>query len=174
MKKNNFLSKLNKEKKLELVDSSQEICESYLQKADNCFSSAKLLFNNELYENSVTMSYYSMYNSVIALLFKTGVKCENHAGLILLLKLLFDKKDLFNLISDAKKERIDKQYYVAELDLTKESTEETLRNAEIFLVKIKLIIKELSNEEIGKLRVNFEVLIGKRKPAPSKPSKSKK
>lgn len=174
MKKNNFLSELNKEKRLELVYPSQEICESYLEKADNCFSSAKLLFNNELYETSVTMSYYNMYNSLIALLFKTGIKCENHAGSILLLKLLFDKIDLFKLISDAKKERIDKQYYVTELDLMEESSEETLTNAENFLVKINLIIKQLSNEETDKFREDFEVMIGKRKPVPSKSSESKK
>jgi len=44
MKKQNFLNKLRKEGKLELVESSDEMRLSYLQKAENCFKSAKILF----------------------------------------------------------------------------------------------------------------------------------
>jgi hypothetical protein len=43
-----------------------------------------------------------MYNSLTALLFRVGIKCENHAGSILLLKKLFKRIDLFNAISFAK------------------------------------------------------------------------
>ena len=101
---NRFLNKLKKEKKLELVESSEDICNSCADKSTNCLKSAKLLLQNNLYENSVRMSYYAMYNQLTALLFRTGIKCENHAGSILLLKLLFNKEELFKLISDAKKE----------------------------------------------------------------------
>jgi uncharacterized protein (UPF0332 family) len=45
-----------------------------------------------------------MYNSLTALLFRVGIKCENHAGSILLLKKLFKRIDLFNAISFAKEE----------------------------------------------------------------------
>ena len=92
MKKPSFLSKLKKERKLELAEPSEEICKSYIQKADNCLKSAKLLLEHDLYENSVSMSYYTMYNSLIALLFKIGIKCENHAGSIILFKNLFGRK----------------------------------------------------------------------------------
>lgn len=109
--RNNFLSKLKKEEKLELVEPSEEICESYSEKSVNCLKSAKLLLQNNLYENSIGMSYYAMYNLLVALLFRVGIKCQNHSGSILLLKLLFGENDLFKLIYDAKKERIDKQYY---------------------------------------------------------------
>ena len=100
------MNKLKEESKLELVEPSEEICTSYLEKAENCLKSAKLLLQNSLYENSISMSYYVMYNSLTALLFKTGVKCENHAASILLLKKLFDRADLFKAISFAKEERI--------------------------------------------------------------------
>ncbi len=89
MKKSNFLSKLKREGKLELIKPSEEICSAYLEKADNCLKSARILLKNELYENSVSMSYYVMYNSLTALLYKTGIKCENHAGSIILFKKLF-------------------------------------------------------------------------------------
>lgn len=162
MKRNNFLNKLKIEGKLELVEPNEEVSGSYLQKSDNCLSSAKLLLDNNLYENSVSMSYYAMYNSLIALLFRTGIKSENHAGSILLLKLLFGKQELFKLIADAKEERIDKQYYVTteKDELTKGSTQELLLNTESFVVKMKLVIKSLNNEHIEEIRDNFEVLVG--------------
>ena len=83
------------------------------------------------------MSYYARYNLLLALLFKAGIKCENHSGSILLLKLLFEKSELYKIISDAKKERIDKQYYViTEKDeITGNIAEELLTDAEGFLLK---------------------------------------
>lgn len=159
MKKRSFLSKLKKEEKLELVEPSEEICKSYIEKADNCRRSAKLLLEHNLYENSVSMSYYAMYNSLIALLFKCGIKCENHAGSIILLKKLFGRNDLFKIISFAKEERIDKQYYVApekNFVLTKASAEDMVVKAEDFLVKMKLVITELKNEQTENLREKFK------------------
>ena len=63
------------------------------------------------------------------------------------------------LISFAKEERIDKQYYVtSELVLTKESTQDMFEKAEDFLVKIKLLIRNLGIEEISIIRKKFESL----------------
>jgi uncharacterized protein (UPF0332 family) len=150
---------LKKEGRLELVEVSEEIARSYLTKADNCLKSAKLLLENDLFENSVSMTYYAMYNSLTALLFKTGVKCENHSGSIILLGRLFGRRDLYRVISFAKKERIDKQYYV-DLALTKQSAEDLLRKAESFLVNIKLMMKNLKNEDIEKARNRFSRMTG--------------
>jgi len=76
--------------------------------------------------------------------------------------MLFDKSDLFNLISEAKKERIDKQYYITtEKDMiTKESTQELIRNAEDFCVNLKLVVKNLNTENIDKIRMDFKLLVG--------------
>lgn len=159
MKKPGFLSKLKKEGKSELIEPSEEICSSYMEKANNCLKSARLLLQNNLYENSVSMSYYTMYNSLTALLFKTGIKCENHAGSIILFKKIFGRIDLFKIISFAKEERIDKQYYVTskkDFILTKESAEDMVKKAEDFLLKMKLVIAELKNEQIENLRKKFE------------------
>ena len=161
MKKPSFLRKLKKEGKLELVEPTEEICRSYTEKADNCLKSAKLLLQHNLYENSVSMSYYTMYNLLTALLFKCGMKCENHAASIILFKRLFGRADLFKTISFAKEERIDKQYYVtSEKDfvLTKEATEDMLKMAEDFLVKMKLLTAELKNEQIVNLREKFKTI----------------
>lgn len=157
---NKFLNKLKNEEKLELVEPSDDVCNSYTEKSANCLKSAKLLLQNNLYENSIGMSYYAMYNQLLALLFWVGIKCENHGGSILLLRLLFAEEELFKLISNAKKERIDKQYYVTtEKDkITKEITEELLNNAESFILKMKLVIKNLNNDQIEELRKKFETI----------------
>lgn len=153
--KEGFLNKLEKEGKLEIVEPSEEICRSYLDKADNCLKSSKLLLENRLYENSISMSYYAMYNSLTALLFRIGIKCENHSASILLLKNLFGKAELFKTISAAKEERIDKQYYITSknnMHLTKESCEDMFKKAEDFIVKIKLYIENLNLDEIRSIR----------------------
>jgi uncharacterized protein (UPF0332 family) len=157
---NKFLNKLKREEKLELVEQSEEIQESYSQKSADCLKSAKLLLQNNLFENSIGMSYYAMYNLLLALLFRTGIKCENHGASILLLKLLFEEEDLSKLISDAKKERIDKQYYVTteKNDITKEVAGELLNNAEDFVLKIKVVMKNLNNDSIEEVRGKFETM----------------
>lgn len=157
---NKFLNKLKKEGKLELIEPSENICSSYSEKSANCLKSAKILLQNNLYENSISMSYYAIYNLLLSLLFRTGIKCENHNGSILLLNLLFNEEKLYESISNAKKERLDKQYYVvAEKDnLTREIAENLLNNAEDFVLKIKVIIKNLNNGDIDDLRRKFEYI----------------
>ena len=161
MKKQNFLNKIIKERKLEKVNPSEEICFSYLEKANNCLMSGKILLKNSLYENSISMFYYTMYNSLIALLFKVGIKCENHSASILLLKIIFNRDDLFDLISFAKKERIDKQYYfVSKKDfISKDSALDMMKKSEGFLVQIKLFSDSLNLEKIKEIRVKFDSLI---------------
>lgn len=153
-----FLNELKEEGQLELVEPSEEICSSYLEKADNCMKSAKILLENNLFENSVSMSYYTMYNALTALLFKVGIKCENHAGSIFVFKKLFGKIDLFKIILRAKEERIDKQYYVTSNKdfIGKESARDLLAKAESFLVQIKLMVQNLRNEDVEKVRETFE------------------
>ncbi|MBI5398955.1 HEPN domain-containing protein [Candidatus Woesearchaeota archaeon] len=157
---NKFLNKLKKEEKLELIEPSEDICNSYSEKSVNCLKSAKLLLQNNLYENSIGMSYYAMYNLLLALLFRVGIKCENHGGSILLLKLLFGENDLYKLISEAKKERIDKQYYVTteKDEITKEIADELLNNAEDSVLRLKLVIKNLNNDAIDELRGKFKTI----------------
>lgn len=159
MKKQDFLSKLKKEGKLTLVDSSEEISSSYLLKSDNSLRSAKILLESKLYDDSTSTSYYAMYNILTSLLFKTGIKCENHAGSILLLKKLYNKIELFKIIFSAKEERIDKQYYITSKEsaaITEEQVKELIRKAEDFTVKMKSIIKSVNNEEIKNLRENYQ------------------
>jgi uncharacterized protein (UPF0332 family)/HAMP domain-containing protein len=150
MKKIHFLTKLFKEKKLQFVDPSEEIKESYMEKSESNLISAKILLENDRLEESVSLTYYSMYHLVTALLFKVGIKCENHAASIILLKDLFsldDKEILF-----AKKERVDKQYYT-DFHITKEEVEEAVKTAEDFSKELLDFISKLTNEEANQYRL---------------------
>lgn len=151
----NFLKKLKKEGKFELVEISVEIAKSYMVKAENCFKSASILFDNNLYENSVSSSYYAMYNALQSLLFNVGIKCENHTGTIIVFLLFFDRINMYNSIDFAKKERIDKQYYVAsmnDIDLTRSSAKDMLNKAQDFIVEVKLMVENLNSMNIEKIR----------------------
>ena len=161
MKRADFLNKIKEEGKLKIVEPSEEMRISYLQKAENCLKSAKILFQNQLYENSTSEAYYCMYNSLLALLFKAGIKSENHSASIIILKSLFDEEALYQVISFAKEERIDKQYYVESyqtIKVTKESCNDLIIKSEDFLVKMKLVISRLSTEKINLIRNSFENL----------------
>lgn len=153
MKKTNFLSKLKKENKLELTEPSEEIKKSYIEKSDSSLISAKILLENQRLEEATALSYYSMYHILTALLFKIGIKSENHSASIILLKEIFEINNL--KIQEAKKERIDKQYYV-DFNVTKEEIESAIEQAEDFNNKIFDFIKKLTNEDIKKYRNKFE------------------
>ena len=152
MKKTNFLNKLNKEGKLELVEPSEEMKQSFILKSESNIVSSKILLNNDKLEESVGLAYYSMYHLLTALLFKTGIKSENHSASIILLKGVFgqDNKDIF----EAKTERLDKQYYV-DFVITKKDVEDTIRKAEIFNNKMIDFISKVNNEDIKNYRKIF-------------------
>lgn len=156
MKEMNFLNKIKKESKLELVEPSEEIKESYIKKSESNLVSAKILLNSGKLEESVSLAYYSMYHLLTALLFKVGIKSENHTASIILLKSIFnlDNKEIL----EAKKERIDKQYYV-DFVLTKQDVIDTIKKAEIFNSKIIDFISKLTNQDIKNYRNNFEEML---------------
>lgn len=157
MKEINFLNKLLREKKIEIIEPSEEIKLSYIKKSESNLDSSKILLKNNKLEESITFTYYSMYHMLTALLYKTGIKCENHAGSILLMKLLFemDNSGIFN----AKKERIDKQYYT-DFKITKEEISLAIKDTEKFNSLIFDFISKLTNEKITEYRGKFKELLG--------------
>lgn len=156
MKKSDFFNRLQEEGKLQLVQPSEEIMSSYLKKSDSHLASAKLLLKNDRLEESVSLTYYSMYYLLLSLFFRVGIKCENHSAAIILLKELFNVDN--SLISYAKKERIDKQYYV-DFKIMKIEVEELIQAAEVFNSKILDFIEKLNSEEITEFRTKIETLL---------------
>lgn len=159
MKKINFLAKLFNERKLQLVDPSEEIKQSYLKKSESNLISAKILLENNKLEESVSLVYYSMYHMLTALLFKVGIKCENHSASIILLKELFSIDN--SSILFAKRERVDKQYYT-DFHITKQEIVEAIKIAEDFNKGLLDFISKLDNQKIEKYREKFKILAGQK------------
>ncbi len=156
MKKENFLNKLREEGKLELVEPSKELRQSYLEKSESNLISAKILLNNNRLEEAVSLAYYSMYHALTALLLEIGIKCENHTASIILLKEIF-KIDTLDIWS-AKKERVDKQYYT-DFQISKEEVIETIKKAEEFNKKILDFVSKLTNERIKIYRKRLKEIL---------------
>lgn len=148
-----FLVKLVKQEKLKLAESSDNVCNSYLEKSTSNFDSAKILISNNKLEEAVALSYSSMYNLLLALLYKIGIKSENHTASIFLLKEIFEFDN--RLISEAKTERIDKQYYVG-FEISKKEVEENLKISEDFNRELKGFISGINKKDIQIYRNKFE------------------
>ncbi|MBN1923343.1 MAG: HEPN domain-containing protein [Nanoarchaeota archaeon] len=159
MSKENFWIKLKKEEKLKLVEPSDEIKESYVKKSESNILAAKLLLENNMLEEAISITYYSMYNLLLALLFKTGIKSENHNASIILLHKMFNKDN--NLISEAKKERIDKQYYV-DFKITKSEVIDTIKTAEEFNAEMIDYLSRITNDELQEARKKFKQILDKK------------
>jgi len=157
MKNKVLLKKLINEGKLRIVNPSEEIKESYIEKSGSSLTSAKILLENNLLEEAIALTYYSMYNSVIALMFKCGIKCENHTASITLLKEIFgiDNSGLFY----AKKERIDKQYYT-DFHIKTQEVEDAIKEAEIFASKLIDFISRINNLDVLKYREKLSDILG--------------
>ena len=155
MKSIRFLAELREKENLEIVEPSEEITEAYLEKSKKSLSASKLLYTSDFLEESVSMSYYSMYYATIALFFNCGIKCENHAAATIILKEVFELPELQNLLSFAKKERIDKQYYV-EFNITKKDAEDLIKTAEEFKTEIQKFLINITYEKRKDFMITFD------------------
>lgn len=156
MKKINFLKKIFDEEKLQIINPNEEIKDSYVKKSESNLISAKILLKENRLKESVSLIYYSMYHMLIALLFRTGIKCKNHSASIILLKELFsiDNSDIIF----AKKERLDKQYYTS-FKIAKKEVIESVKTAENFNKKLFDFISKLNNEEIKEYQEKIKKII---------------
>ena len=151
-----FLSKLKWEGRLQLVEPSGTIKDSFIAKSESNLESAKILLENERLEEAVSLAYYSMYNMLTALLFQVGIKCENHSASIILLKALFGMDN--SSISLAKDERIDKQYYV-DFSVTRRETVELIETAEDFNKTFFDFLSRMNSQRIEAYREQFQRLV---------------
>lgn len=156
MTKQGFLNKLHQHGALQLVAPSDEIKTAYLRKSESFLLSARLLLDNERFEESVSMAYYSMYYSVLALFFATGIKCENHTAAILLLDEVFGLDS--SALESAKIERLDKQYYVSSAPVRGEVVS-LIKTAESFDAELLDFIDRLTNEKRESFRNRLQTLI---------------
>lgn len=152
MKRIAFIAERVEEGKIKLVEASEDIAASYNEKSKNAKIAADLLLQNSLLEEATSMFYYNMYHKVTALFYSVGLKCENHAATIILLKELFGIDN--ESISFAKKERIDKQYYT-EFHVTQEQVKELRTIAEEFNAMMDQFIDRITNEQKQQFQETF-------------------
>ncbi|MFH1055761.1 MAG: HEPN domain-containing protein [Candidatus Altiarchaeota archaeon] len=156
MEKLDFLGKIGEDGKLQVVETSDDIKDAHLKKSESYLSSSKILRDNDKLEEAVSIAYYSMYYSALALLFKAGIKSENHTATIIVLHDVFglDSTDL----QQAKRERVDKQYYI-DFKITKDDTKRLITKAERFNARIYDFIQKLTNEDIDRYRQKVKGMI---------------
>ena len=156
MTRRNFLRRLSKKKALQLIAPSPEIRDVYLKKSASRLESAKYLLSIDKFEESTEMAYYSMYHSVMALFFACGIKCENHTVASWFLADVFgiESTDL----ESARKERLDKEYYVLAAPVRPE-VEALIKTAESFNAVLLDKIERLTQQEIENYRIRFEKLL---------------
>lgn len=160
MKSVDFLAKLQRQGKLQIVEPSKEISEAYLEKSGKSMNSSKATLKVGSCGDSIALSYYSMYYSVLSLLFRIGIKCENHTVVLILLKDIFgiDNKKVFA----AKKRRVDTQYYV-DLSVTKEDAQTRIEDAEKFNSELLEFVDNLNQDQIKKYREKASRILKKSK-----------
>ena len=159
MRTADFFSRLVKENKIQLVEPSVDVKTAYFERSAESLGSAKVLFNIGNLKDAVALTYYSMYYSLLALLFRVGIKCENHTAAIVLLKELFGIDN--GNIRNAKKERVDKQYYV-DFTVTKDEVTDLVKTAEDFNAQLLDFAEKIGQEDVVKYRRLASELLNKR------------
>ncbi len=154
--RHDFYSKIHRQGHLRSVPPSMDMKRAYQRKSESYIVSARILFENGKLEEAVSMIYYSMFYMVLALLFRTGIKCENHSAAIYLLEDLYSLDN--SAIIRAKSERIDKQYYI-DFNLTREDVDELMEVADDFNAYIMNFTERMKGREVERLRHKFQELV---------------
>ncbi|HXK65631.1 MAG TPA: HEPN domain-containing protein [Spirochaetota bacterium] len=119
-----------------------------LEEAHNALNDAKFLMeNNRSFQSIINRAYYAMFYSVLALLQFIGKIPSKHTGVISLFDTEFVLKDVFpkdlsKMLHKAFELRNTVDYKTCK-PISKEKTEETLKNAEYF---VKVIYEYLNGQ----------------------------
>ena len=106
--------------------------------------SRRILFDNGQYRDSITLSYYAMYSSALALLLKKDISPKTHDGTLRQLGKEYVKEGLlsresYRYIYDARSIR-NKSSYDYSMNFTEELAEELILNAEKFISEVESIL----------------------------------
>ncbi len=89
-------------------------------------------------------------------MFKIGIKCENHTASIILLKQLFGLDN--RKIQQAKKERVDKQYYVG-FRVARSDVTDLITVAGEFNSALLDFMDKLGSQNVTEIRGRFRQLV---------------
>ena len=110
----------------------------------NNLISAKALFEIGQYRDSVTMSYYAMYSTALALLLKKDISPGTHGGTMRQLGKEYVKtgllsKETYEFLNGGMADR-NKSSYDYSMNFTEELAEELILNAEKFISEVESIL----------------------------------
>jgi len=123
-----------------------EIAKDIFLKGDEKLKSAKILMQNQLFDDSISRIYYSVFYFVKSLLFLLGEEPKTHKGMKIVFGLKVIKTDLMDkkfgrILNDLFEKRENSDYSIyTYLDF--ETTENLLHDAITFREEIKKILKE--------------------------------
>ena len=117
------------------------------EKASTALRAARKLFEDGLYEDSTSRSYYAMFHGVSALLLAKGLSTSKHQGVISLFDLHFIKPrilppEMSTWIHDAFKARQEADYSDEALN-PRAAAETTAAHAENFLGQLRPVLRKL-------------------------------
>lgn len=106
--------------------------------------SSRILFDNGQYRDSITLSYYAMYSSALALLLKKDISPKTHDGTLRQLGKEYVKEGLlsresYRYIYDARSIR-NKSSYDYSMNFTEELAEELILNVEKFISEVESLL----------------------------------
>ena len=105
--------------------------------------SSKMLFECGQYRDSVTMSYYAMYSSALALLLKKGISPKTHEGTLRQLAKEYVKtgllsKESYGYLYDSRETRNDSSYGYSKT-FAEEDAEKLILQAEKFINEVETL-----------------------------------
>lgn len=124
----------------------------HLEKAYTKLNSARILYENKSYEDSVSRAYYSMFHAAKAVLLLKGIKPKKHKSVIQKFGLEFVNEGyvsemLGKAFSTAKEDREYAEYDVY-VEISQEEAEITINDAELFLEAIENVVEDLEKNKI--------------------------
>ena len=129
-----------------IKDITKEKIRLELERSEEAFKGAKISLREELFDESVSSAYYSMFHAVKAVLLTLDLEPSTHQGVVILFGLHFIKpgiieKEYNNLFIEAKDDREESDYNVTR-KFTKKEAAEKLENTVKFKNRIYEYLKE--------------------------------
>ena len=112
-----------------------------LEHADECISAAKSLLESENYKSAANRAYYTVFHAMRAVLAFDKIDMKHHSGIIAEFRRLYIKTGIFDaelskiisVLSDSRNDSDYDDFFI----VSKEEVAEQIKNAELFLEKIK-------------------------------------
>ena len=112
-----------------------------LEHADECISAAKNLLGSENYKSAANRAYYTVFHAMRAVLAFDKIDMKHHSGIIAEFRRLYIKTGIFDaelskiisVLSDSRNDSDYDDFFI----VSKEEVAEQIKDAELFLVKIK-------------------------------------